>query len=558
MVLERTSIPTADSPAPFVECDQFDLTQCRFLASRAVPFPQPLQAENLELRQQAGYWKSAYERARKREEKLKQEVERLEAEVKKFKRIAFGRKSEKGSNKKDKASGGKKGKSPKSRGQQPGNPGPPRRDTQHLCVEEEFVELPEQECRCGSCGLPFESQETLSTEDSEQIEIEVKAHKRLLRRRRYKPTCDCPDLPGIITAPGEPKLIPKGLYGISIWVTILLDKYCFLRPTNRLLEDLRTHGLDLALGTVTGGLKKLEPLFEPILAEIVRKNLDEDQWHADETRWRVFVDIEGKVGHKWYLWLVRSRSAVVFLLDPSRAARVPATHFAGVSKGILIVDRYAAYKAMVLVKEGKILLAFCWVHVRRDFLGFAKDWSKHEAWGLSWVSAIGELYHLNKLRLQADSSQFKERDDALRDAIERMAKRRDEELSQEDLHPAKRKLLKSLDNHWSGLTIFVDHPEVPMDNNLGERTLRAAVCARKFFFGSYSLWAGQLAASMFSLCATLEIWKINPRLWMTAYFEACAEHGGKPPPDAARWLPWHLNDEQSQAMAALPKVNNSS
>jgi hypothetical protein len=81
----------------------------------------------------------------------------------------------------------------------------------------------------------------------------------------------------------------------------------------------------LALGTVTGGLKKLEPFFEPILAEIVRKNLEEDQWHADETRWRVFVDIEGKVGHKWYLWLVRSRSAVVFLLDPSRAARVPAS-----------------------------------------------------------------------------------------------------------------------------------------------------------------------------------------------------------------------------------------
>jgi len=123
-----------------------------------------------------------------------------------------------------------------------------------------------------------------------------------------------------------------------------------------------------------------------------------------------------------------------------------------------------------------------------------------------------------------------------------MAKKRDEEMSQEDLHPAKRNLLKSLDNHWSRLTLFVDHPEIPMDNNLGERTLRDAVCARKFFFGSYSLWAGQLAAAMFSLCATLEIWKINPRSWLTAYFEACAQHGGKPPPDAARWLPWNLSE----------------
>ena len=510
------------------------------------------------MRQQAGYWKSISERVREREEKLKQRVEELEAEVKKFKRMVFDRKSEKSSSKKDKGSGTKKAKSRKSRGQQPGNPGPPRRDTSHLAVEEEFVELPEQECCCGRCGLPFEVDGSLGTEDSEQIEIEVKTHKRRIRRRRYKPTCDCPDLPGIITAPSEPKLIPKGLYGISMWVTILLDKYCFLRPTNRLLEDLRTHGLDLAMGTLTGGLKKLEPLFDPILAEIVRKNLEEDQWHADETGWRMFVDTEGKVGHKWYFWLIRSRSAVVFLLDSTRAARVPEAHFSGAEKGILIVDRYSGYKAMAMVKEGKILLAFCWVHVRRDFLNVAKDWSGHEAWGFSWVEAIGELYHLNKLRLQAQPSQFPKRDADLRAAVERMATRRDEELSQEDLHPARRKPLKSLVNHWPGLTIFVDHPEIPMDNNLGERTLRDAVCARKFFFGSYALWAGKLAAIMFSLCATLEIWNINPRLWLTAYFEACAQHGGKPPDDAARWLPWNLSAEQRKAMAALPDVNNSS
>ena len=82
--------------------------------------------------------------------------------------------------------------------------------------------------------------------------------------------------------------------------------------------------------------------------------------------------------------------------------------------------------------------------------------------------------------------------------------------------------------------------------------------ARKFFFGSYALWAGKLAAEMFSLCATLEIWKINPRSWLTAYFEACAQHGGKPPPDAARWLPWNLSAEQRRAMAELPAVNDSS
>ena len=46
-------------------------------------------------------------------------------------------------------------------------------------------------------------------------------------------------------------MIPKSILGVSVWVTVLLDKYLFYRPTYRLLADLQTHGLDLASGTIT-------------------------------------------------------------------------------------------------------------------------------------------------------------------------------------------------------------------------------------------------------------------------------------------------------------------
>ena len=38
--------------------------------------------------------------------------------------------------------------------------------------------------------------------------------------------------------------------------------------------------------------------------------------------------------------------------------------------------------------------------------------------------------------------------------------------------------------HWAGLTVFVDHPWVPMDNNVAERDARLAVVGRKNFYGS--------------------------------------------------------------------------
>ena len=66
--------------------------------------------------------------------------------------------------------------------------------------------------QCGAALVPSD------TEDSEQIEIEVRAYRRRIRRRRYQRTCPCKDGPRTITAPPAPKLIPKGLLGVSVWV----------------------------------------------------------------------------------------------------------------------------------------------------------------------------------------------------------------------------------------------------------------------------------------------------------------------------------------------------
>src|SRR5207249_885759 len=90
-------------------------------------------------------------------------------------------------------------------------------------------------------------------------------------------------------------------------------------------------------------------------------------WNADETRGPVFQVLAGKVGYRWYMWLFESKDAVVFTLDKGRAHEVPEAHFGEQAKG-LVVDRYKAYKAMKHVKEGRLILAFCLAHPRRDFL----------------------------------------------------------------------------------------------------------------------------------------------------------------------------------------------
>ncbi len=102
--------------------------------------------------------------------------------------------------------------------------------------------------------------------------------------------------------------------------------------------------------------------------------------------------------------------------------------------------------------------------------------------------------------------------------------------------------------HWSGLTVFVNAPWVPMDNNAAERDMRAPVVGRKNFYGSGAQWSGKLAATMYSVLATLGLWQINARTWLVAYLQACADNGNRAPVDLRGFLPWAMDEARLTAM----------
>src|SRR5271170_566527 len=424
----RLSLPVAAPDPVLPVCsaalpDQGPCPVCPHLAERFEPF------------RRAAYWEAMHRKAQLRAAELEQRIAVLEAKLRRREQQLFGTKSESSASSTANTTATKP--SPKRKGQQRGRPGPKRRDHSHLPAVEEIRELPQEQQCCSCCGLPFAA--FPGTEDSEVLEVEVKAYRRLIRRRRYRPTCSCAEHPGIVTAPPVDKVIPKSTLGVSLWVEVLLDKFLFYRPTYRLLQDWKTHGLDLSQGTLTDGLQRLLPLFEPVYQALIEHNQQQQHWHGDETRWLVFVAVEGKVGHRWTLWVFHSREAVVFVLASSRAHQVPEDHLEPVQEGILSVDRYAAYKAMAQVKDGRILLAFCWAHVRRDFLGVARSWPNEEAWALGWVERIGLLYKYNEARLavQEDPAAFTAQDGQLRQFVQEMAQQADRERADPQLQPAR-------------------------------------------------------------------------------------------------------------------------
>lgn len=493
----------------------------------------------------------ANEQTSKRELELSAELVTAHAKIRDLNQRVFGRHSErsKGRNEAQKSCAIKR-----LRGHQKGARNHGRSMLKGLPVVHESIDLVDP--TCPKCGLPLHSMP--GSEDSEVVEIEVKAFVRKIHRKRYTGQCNCEACSAIVCAPLAPKIIPKGKFGISVWSTVLLDKYLYGRPSERLLHDLGDHGLEMAPGTLAGGLQKIAPLFEPIDQALLQKLRSQTHWHADETRWAMFVLIEGKVGYRWYLWVFHSKEVVHYVLDPSRAAQVVIDELDGAKGGIISCDRYSGYKSFARQIKG-FTLAFCWAHQRRDFLELANAYPALLSWAFEWVDAIGQLYHLNALRLQAsaDSPERVSTQTMLELAVQGMADRRDALLVASKLSEPCLKVLSSMKNHWRGLIVFVACPWVPMDNNIAERDMRGPVTGRKNFYGSGALWSGALAATMYSIFATLKLYAINPRTWVNAYLQACANNGAKAPADLSAFLPWSMDTPRLAAMRSHMPIESA-
>jgi transposase len=309
----------------------------------------------------------------------------------------------------------------RKRGQQPGAKGPKRRRRLDLPQETTHLTLSEAERTCSTCGKI--RPETGLTEESEEIEWKVCLVRHRHVRHRYGPSCACAGGQGIVTAPKPAKLILKGLFAASFWVQVLLKKFEFQQPLQRTVRELKAHNLEVSPGTLTGGLKKIEKLIQPLAGQFVLHAREGAHWQMDETRWPMFCLPEGKSSQKWWAWVVVTEEVTAFLLEPTLSGQVPRDFFPKGTQGILNVDRYKGYFAL-LGPDWRIKLAFCWSHQRRDFVNLGEGDKRWRTWTQEWVGLINQLFATNRKRRQARFKGSKESFGPLDQEVRRQVWRR--------------------------------------------------------------------------------------------------------------------------------------
>ncbi len=205
---------------------------------------------------------------------------------------------------------------------------------------------------------------------------EQKKKPRSERKRgqqRGVPGHDRTQRPEVLAPPLVLRLFRGTPYGTTFWARFLFELCVCLRPVRRIAAWMSVHALAVLPGTLANSLKRFVPLFLPLFEAILR--------HADETSWRVRELAGEDRSNRAWLWTSVSHDAVCFHIDENRSVEAAEKLFAGiVIYAVIVCDRYSAYKKLVRMLGGVVILAFCWSHMRRDFIDGAAGQTRLTQW----------------------------------------------------------------------------------------------------------------------------------------------------------------------------------
>jgi transposase len=389
-----------------------------------------------------------------------------------------------------------------------------------LPVVELHCTLDEADKACPSCGGGLRPM-TGQFEESEMVDV-VDVQYRVVKVKRQKYVCRCGSC--VETALGPQRAAPGSRYSLALAVKTAVDKYAHQLPLARQVVIAAECGFEVTTQTLWDLVYRIGSLLSPTAQELLIRLLQRDVIGLDQTSWPR-LDVAGQ--KPWQMWALTAGGPISGQQDSLPAIAVhricddkgAATFLdlVGPYSGVIVCDAATAHGSGARDAPGTIILAGCWAHVMRRFKEAAQNFPA----AADACDMIRELYDIDaKSTSVAQRAQLRHSES--RALCERLlawlqANTGPTVLS---IHEAVNYTLKI----WSRLTVFLDNPQVPLDNNTTERAFRRPVIGRNNYFGAKSRSGTNVAATFFSLLETCRLHDVNFADYLTA---ACiaAERG---------------------------------
>lgn len=369
-------------------------------------------------------------------------------------------------------------KRPQKPGRKPGSPGQRRPVPDHVDQTQQH----RAPC-CPDCGGDLnrcqETRQRYVEDIPEDLRVTVTEHEI---HRDWCPACR-KHVEGKV-----PDALPGSQIGNRVLVLSAWQHYAAGNTLSQ-VTDLFDHHLHLQLSetALLGMWHRLADVLRPWYEQIQEQALNAAVLHGDESGWRVN-------GKTHWLWCFCSREATWYMIDRSRGREALNKFFLREFEGTLVSDFWGAYNAVVCSQGQK-----CLGHLLREL----KHTEKYKSPGADWPPFRKKLKRLLRdgIRLRGRHGELAEQSYASR--RDRLHTRLDALIETEWECKHARRLVKRLKRHRRELFTFVDHWEVPPDNNGGERAIRPAVIMRKNSYGNRSDRGAETQAILMSVFRTL-------------------------------------------------------
>jgi hypothetical protein len=298
---------------------------------------------------------------------------------------------------------------------------------------------------------------------------------------------------------------------------------------------------------VIGTAQVLQPI-----ANLMRDALLESKLiYMDETRVQVLKEPGRDPTTQSYMWVQRGgppeKPVILFDYDPSRSGQIPMRLLQG-WQGFLMTDGYEGYGA--LAREPGIEHLACWAHARRKFVDAVKVQPKGKrSLADQAVEMIGKLYRIEReIRDKPTPEKQTVRQDQSQAMLDKMRVWLNTALPAITPQSKLGEALAYLHKYWPRLIRYVEHGDLPIDNNPCENAIRPFVIGRKNWLFSDSQAGAHASALIYSLIETAKANGQEPSLWLAEVLSELPY--AQTADDYDRLLPWNIHPKD---LAINPK-----
>ncbi len=299
------------------------------------------------------------------------------------------------------------------------------------------------------------------------------------RVERYAARCEC--CGATTLAPVPEGLEPGTPFSVGIVALAMYLRFVHAisyRRLSRLLGEL--FGLGISEGALDAAFRRGKPHVDADVAAILARLRRARVVCSDETSVRIN-------GRTCWNWVFQNDEVVIHVIRPSRGAGVVAEVLDGHRPALWVSDLYGAQQGHAEAWQ------ICLAHQLRD---------------CTYAIEAGDTVfapRMKALLLRAVVLARRSRDLAAstrREYRRRLECALDAVMALSPTHRDGQRLRKRYGKLRSHLFTFLDHPELPADNNSSERELRPTATYRKVTGGFRSDWGADLFASVRSVIGT--------------------------------------------------------